>query len=543
MSNAILPLAVPVNEPVRSYAPGSPEKKSLTARLHEMGSEQIEIPLIIGGKEVRSGDIGQAVCPHDHKHVLATFHTAGAPEVAAAAAAAKEAWKGWSETPWEERASLLLRAADLLAGPWRDTVNAATMLGQSKTAFQAEIDSACELIDFWRFNPYFMRVLYGEQPWSHPGIWNRVEYRALEGFVFAVSPFNFTAIGGNLPTSPALMGNTVLWKPASTSVLSNYYVMKALQAAGLPDGVINFIPGRAAKVGDPALAHPDFAGIHFTGSTPVFQAMWKTMAENIPRYRSYPRIVGETGGKNFIFAHPSANVETLVAAILRGGFEYQGQKCSAGSRVYVPRSLWDAVRERLLDEMKTIRMGSPEDFRNFVAAVIDEPSFDRIMRYIDHAKSSSEAEILAGGKGDKSEGYFIEPTIVLTTNPRFKLMQEEIFGPVVTVFVYEDAEIEATLELVDTTSPYALTGAVFADDRKAVEHLSKAFRHTAGNFYINDKPTGAVVGQQPFGGARASGTNDKAGSMANLMRWTSQRAIKETFVPARDYRYPFLGEK
>jgi 1-pyrroline-5-carboxylate dehydrogenase len=543
MSNAILPLAVPANEPVRSYAPGSPEKKSLKRRLQEMGSEQIEIPLIIGGKEVRSGDVDKAVCPHDHRHVLATFHNAGAAEVEAAAQASREAWKDWSETPWEERASLLLRAADLLAGPWRDTVNAATMLGQSKTVFQAEIDSACELIDFWRFDPYFMRVLYTEQPWSHPGIWNRVEYRPLEGFVFAVSPFNFTAIGGNLPTSPALMGNTVLWKPASTSVLSNYYVMKALQAAGLPDGVINFLPGRAAKVGDPAMTHPDFAGIHFTGSTPVFQAMWKLMAENIPRYRSYPRIVGETGGKNFVFAHPSADVEALVAAILRGGFEYQGQKCSAGSRVYVPRSLWSRVRERLLDEMKAIRMGPPEDFRNFVSAVIDEVSFDRILRYIDHARSSSEAEILAGGNGDKSVGYFIEPTVVLTTNPKLKLMQEEIFGPVVTVFVYEDAEIEATLELVDTTSPYALTGAIFSQDRKAVERLSNAFRHTAGNFYVNDKPTGAVVGQQPFGGARASGTNDKAGSMANLMRWTSQRAIKETFVPAKDFRYPFLGEE
>jgi 1-pyrroline-5-carboxylate dehydrogenase len=542
MSNAILPLAVPVNEPVRSYAPGSPEKKSLKARLKSMGSEQIEIPLIIGGKEVRTGDIDKAVCPHDHGHVVATFHNAGTPEVDAAAAAAKAAWKDWSETPWEERASLLLRAADLLAGPWRDTINAATMHGQSKTAFQAEIDSACELIDFWRFNPYFMRTLYTEQPWSHPGIWNRVEYRALEGFVFAVSPFNFTAIGGNLPTAPALMGNTVLWKPASTAILSNYYVMKALQAAGLPDGVINFIPGRAAKVGDPAMSHPDFAGLHFTGSTPVFQGMWKLMAENLPKYRSYPRIVGETGGKNFVFAHPTANVETLVAAIVRGGFEYQGQKCSAGSRVYVPRSLWGDVRERLLDEIKTIKMGSPEDFRNFMSAVIDEIAFDRIMRYIDHAKSSNDAEILAGGKGDKSKGYFIEPTVVLTTNPRFKLMQEEIFGPVVTVFVYDDAEIEATLKLVGSTSPYALTGAIFADDRKAVEHLSKAFRHSSGNFYINDKPTGAVVGQQPFGGARASGTNDKAGSMANLMRWTSQRAIKETFVPARDYRYPFLGE-
>ncbi|HEY0554588.1 MAG TPA: L-glutamate gamma-semialdehyde dehydrogenase, partial [Thermoanaerobaculia bacterium] len=461
----------------------------------------------------------------------------------AAITAARAAAPGWQELSFDDRAAVILKAADLLAGPWRQRLNAATMLGQSKTAFQAEIDSACELIDFWRFNPYFMRVLYTEQPWSHPGIWNRVEYRALEGFVFAVSPFNFTAIGGNLPTAPALMGNTVVWKPASTSVLSNYYVMKVLQAAGLPDGVINFVPGRAAKVGDPALAHPDFAGIHFTGSTPVFQTMWKTMGENVPKYRSYPRIVGETGGKNFVFAHPAADVDSLVAAIIRGGYEYQGQKCSAGSRVYIPRSLWDTVRERLADEMRQIKMGSPMDFRNFVSAVIDEPSFDRIMRYIDFAKSSPDAEILIGGKGDKSSGYFIEPTVVVTKDPRFKLMQEEIFGPVVTVFVYEDSRIEETLELVDTTSPYALTGAVFSQDRQAIAHLTKVLRHASGNFYINDKPTGAVVGQQPFGGARASGTNDKAGSMANLLRWTSQRAIKETFVPAKDFRYPFLGEE
>ena len=543
MSNAIYPLAVPTNEPVRSYAPGSPEKKSLKKRLDEMLGEQLDIPIIIGGKEVRTGDTAQAVCPHDHKHVLATYHQAGAAEVEAAAAAAKEAWKEWSETSWEERASILLRAAEMLAGPWRDTLNAATMLNQSKTVFQAEIDSACEMIDFWRFNPYYMKQIYSDQPWSQPGMWNRVEYRPLEGFVFAVSPFNFTAIGGNLPTSPALMGNTVVWKPASTSVLSNYYTMKLLQAAGLPDGVINFIPGKAAKVGDPALAHRDFAGIHFTGSTPVFQSMWKTIGENLPNYRSYPRIVGETGGKNFVFVHPSANVESVVANVIRGSFEYQGQKCSAGSRVYIPRSLWESFRERLLDQMKQIEMGSPLDFRNFVAAVIDEHSFDRIMRYIDHAKNSSEAEILAGGKGDKSEGYFIEPTVVLTTNPRFKLMNEEIFGPVVTLYVYEDLEVEKTLELVDTTSPYALTGAIFAEDRKAVAHLTKALRHSAGNFYVNDKPTGAVVGQQPFGGARGSGTNDKAGSMVNLMRWTSVRAIKETFVPVTDFRYPFLGEK
>jgi len=543
MSNAIFPLAVPANEPVRSYAPGSPEKKSLKKRLDELLSEEIEIPILIGGKEVRTGDTAKAVCPHDHGRVLATYHQAGAAEVSAAAAAAKAAWKEWSETSWEERASILLRAADLLAGPWRDTVNGATMLNQSKTVFQAEIDSACELIDFWRFNPYFMRVLYGEQPWSVPGVWNRVEYRPLEGFVFAVSPFNFTSIGGNLPTAPALMGNTVLWKPASSTVYSNYFVMKLLQAAGFPDGVINFLPGRASKVGDPVLAHPELAGIHFTGSTPVFQSMWKTIGDNIANYRSYPRIVGETGGKNFVFAHPSADVDAYATALVRGSFEYQGQKCSAGSRAYVPRSLWPRVKERLLDQVESIDMGSPLDFRNFMAAVIDESSFDRIMGYVEHARGASEAEILAGGKGDKSEGYFIEPTVVETTDPRFKLMREEIFGPVLTLFVYEDGELESTLELVDTTSPYALTGAVFAEDRKAVDRLSRALRHAAGNFYVNDKPTGAVVGQQPFGGARASGTNDKAGSMANLLRWTSQRAMKESFVPPKGFRYPHMEEK
>jgi len=543
MSNAIYSLATPGNEPVRSYAPGSPEKKSLKERLRRMLAEEIEIPLLIGGKEVRTGQTAKAVCPHDHRHVLATFHQAGTAEVEAAANAARQAWREWSETSWEERAGILLRAAELLAGPWRDTLNAATMLNQSKTVFQAEIDSACELIDFWRCNAFFMRQLYAEQPWSSPGVWNRVEYRPLEGFVFAVSPFNFTAIGGNLPTSPALLGNAVLWKPASTAVLSNYYVMKLLQAAGLPDGVVNFLPGKASKVGDPALAHRDFAGLHFTGSTPVFQAMWKTIGDNLPQYRSYPRIVGETGGKNFVFAHPSADVDAFVAAVVRGGFEYQGQKCSAGSRVYVPRSLWDRVRGRLLDEIRSIQMGSPVDFRSFVSAVIDEASFDRIMGYVEHARGSSEAEILIGGQGDKSAGYFIQPTVVQTTNPRFKLMQEEIFGPVVTVFVYDEARYEETLELVDSTSPYALTGAIFAEDRRAVAQLTRAFRHAAGNFYVNDKPTGAVVGQQPFGGARASGTNDKAGSMANLMRWTSQRSIKETFAPPKDFRYPFLGEE
>ncbi len=417
------------------------------------------------------------------------------------------------------------------------------MLNQSKTVHQAEIDSACELIDFWRFNPYFMRVLYQEQPWSHPGVWNRVDYRPLEGFVFAVTPFNFTSIGGNLPTAPALMGNTVLWKPASTAVLSGYYILKLLQAAGLPDGVINFLPGSGGKVGDPVLAHPDLGGIHFTGSTPVFQGMWKTMGDNIASYRSYPRIVGETGGKNFVFVHPSASHAAVVTAIVRGGFEYQGQKCSAGSRVYVPRSLWPRLRRDLADQVAGIRMGSPVDFRNFMAAVIDRNAFDRIKGYIDHAAASADAEILAGGGCDDSRGYFIQPTVVVTADPRFKLMTEEIFGPVVTLYVYEDGDLDAAVDLCESTSPYALTGAVFADDRAAVETLGRRLRHAAGNFYVNDKPTGAVVGQQPFGGARASGTNDKAGSMANLLRWTSQRSIKETFVPATDYRYPFMADE
>jgi 1-pyrroline-5-carboxylate dehydrogenase len=541
MPNAIAPVPVPVNEPVRSYAPGSPERASLKKRLDEMMREEIEIPVVIGGKEVRTGETGKAVCPHDHGHVLATYHQAGAKEVEAAAQAAKEAWHDWSEMAWEDRAAVFLRAADLLCGPYRDAANGSTMLNQSKTVFQSEIDAACELADFWRFNPFYASVLYREQPGSPAGVWNRVEYRALEGFVFAVSPFNFTSIGGNLPTAPAIMGCTALWKPASTAVFSNYWLLKILEAAGLPPGVINFLPGKASKVGDPALAHPDFAGIHFTGSTPVFQQMWKTIGETIPKYRSYPRIVGETGGKNFVFAHPSADPATYATALVRGSFEYQGQKCSAGSRAYVPRSLWPEVEKCLREMIGEIQMGSPLDFRNFVAAVIDENSFDRIMGYIDHARNSSDAEVLLGGKGDKSKGYFIEPTVVLTKDPRFKLMREEIFGPVLTVFVYEDKDLEQTLELVDTTSPYALTGAIFAHDRREIAKLEKALRHAAGNFYINDKPTGAVVGQQPFGGARASGTNDKAGSMANLLRWTSQRAIKENFVPPKDFRYPYMG--
>ncbi len=544
MSNAIAPTPIPVNEPVRAYGPGSPEKASLKKKLDEMMSEQVDVPLVIGGREIRTGDTVDLVCPHDHGHVLGRFHQAGEAEVALAVEAATDAWREWSEMPWEARAAVLLRAADLLAGPWRDTLNAATMLNQSKTVFQAEIDAACELIDFWRFNPFFMRQLYAEQPQSARGVWNRVEYRALEGFVFAVTPFNFTSIGGNLPTAPALMGDTVLWKPASTAVLSSYYVLRVLEAAGLPPGVVNFIPGRGSRVGDPVLARPELAGIHFTGSTATFQRMWKTIGDRIADYRTYPRIVGETGGKDFVFAHPSADPEALVTALVRGAFEYQGQKCSAASRAYVPRSLWEAsVRDRLAAEVESLKMGSPLDFRNFMAAVIDANAFADITGYIAYAEGSPDAEILVGGGADDREGWFVEPTVVVARDPKLKLMREEIFGPVLTVHVYEDADLDEAVELCDTTSPYALTGAVFADDRAAIERLARALRHTAGNFYVNDKPTGAVVGQQPFGGSRASGTNDKAGSLANLMRWCSVRAIKETFVPPVGTSYPHMGEK
>ncbi len=543
MLNGVVPVPPPVNEPVLSYAPGSPERASLRRRLEQMYGERIEIPLRIGGHDVRTATTGEAVCPHQHGHVLATFHQAGEAEVRQAAAAARAAWREWSETPWEARAAIFLKAAELLAGPWRDTVNAATMLGQSKTCFQAEIDSACELVDFWRFNAAYMRQIYAEQPLSPRGVWNYVEYRPLEGFVFAVTPFNFTSIGGNLPTAPALMGNVVLWKPASTSILSNYYVLRVLEEAGLPPGVINFVPGSGARVGDPVFAHEGFAGIHFTGSTATFHGMWKTIAANLPKYRSYPRIVGETGGKDFVFAHPCADVAALSTALVRGAFEYQGQKCSAASRAYVPRSLWGEVRERLAADLAAIRMGDPRDFRNFMAAVIDAKAFDGIAGYIDHARQSGDAEVLLGGGTDDRSGWFIEPTVVLTTNPRHQLMTEEIFGPVLTVFVYDDGQLDETLELCDTATPYALTGAVFAQDRAAIVHMLRRLRHAAGNFYVNDKPTGAVVGQQPFGGGRASGTNDKAGSPMNLLRWASQRAIKETFVPPRDFRYPFMGDE
>ena len=543
MANGIFNVPVPVNEPVRDYAPGSPEKASLKKRLSQMLDETVEVPLLIGGEEVRTGNVAEMVCPHDHQHVLGTFHQAGEAEVQQAIDASQEAWATWSEMHWQDRAAIFLKAADLLAGPWRDTLNAATMLNQSKTVYQAEIDSACELIDFLRFNVHFMRQMYTEQPISSSGIWNRVEYRPLEGYVFAVTPFNFTAIGGNLPTSPAMMGNVALWKPASTAVLSAYYFMKILEEAGLPPGVINLVPGRGAAVGDPALASEHFAGLHFTGSTATFQGMWKTIGDNIQHYRSYPRIVGETGGKDFVFAHPSADIDALVTALVRGAFEYQGQKCSAASRAYVPSSMWDEVKAKLTAQVDSIAMGPTTDFRNFMAAVIDAKSFRTQKDAIERAKSSSDAEILCGGGCDDSVGYFVEPTVIVATDPAYETMKVELFGPVLTIFVYDDADLEATLDLCDTTSDYALTGAIFARDRGVIAHLADRLRHTAGNFYINDKPTGAVVGQQPFGGARASGTNDKAGSIFNLLRWVNQRSMKETFVPPTDYTYPFMGEE
>ena len=529
----------PVNEPVKGYAPGSPEREELRRRLRELESDRLEIPLVVGGERVRTGDTFEAVEPHKRSHVLATVHQGGATEVQRAIAAAGEAWPEWSRTPWEERAAVLLRAAELLAGPWRQTLNAATMLNQSKTAHQAEIDSACELIDFWRFNVEFMVRIYEEQPVSSPGVWNRMEYRPLEGFVFAISPFNFTAIGANLSTSPALMGDVILWKPASTAAYSSYWTLKLLEEAGLPAGVINFLPGSGAAVGDPVLASDHLAGIHFTGSTEVFHSIWKTVGENIDRYRNYPRIVGETGGKDFIVAHPSADVDAVATAILRGSFEYQGQKCSAASRVYAPSNLWPQLRQRLVEEVGTIKMGDVSDFSNFMGAVIDGKSFARQKEAIDHARSN-DAEVLVGGGTDDSEGFFVEPTVIETKNPRDRLMQEEFFGPIVTTYVYPENEWEQTLELVDDTAPYGLTGAIFSQDRAAIDEAQEALRYAAGNFYVNDKPTGAVVGQQPFGGARASGTNDKAGSMRNLIRWVSPRTIKETFVPPRNYRYPFL---
>ena len=541
MSNGIFSVPVPRNEPVLAYTPGSQERKTLRAQLDRMAGEVIEITPRIGGRRVTTGRTADAVMPHDHRHVLAVWHKAGASEVQRAIDAAGAAHREWSRLPWQDRAAIFLKAADLLAGPYRMILNAATMLGQSKTAHQAEIDAACELIDFWRFNVAWAEEIYRQQPLSSPGAWNRLEHRALEGFVFAVTPFNFTSVGGNLPTAPAILGNTVVWKPASSALYSAHFIMEILEAAGLPPGVINMVPGAGAEVGDPVLASPALAGIHFTGSTATFQGMWETVGRNIRRYRSYPRIVGETGGKDFVFAHASADVPSLVTALTRGAFEYQGQKCSAASRAFVPASLWAEVRDRLLRQVAEIRVGDPTDFTNFMGAVIDANAFSTIKGYVDFARQSPDAEILAGGGYDDGKGYFVEPTVVLAKRPGLKLMREEIFGPVLTVWVYEDRDLDTALEICDSGSPYALTGAVFARDRAAVVRIADALTHAAGNFYVNDKPTGAVVGQQPFGGARASGTNDKAGSVLNLLRWVSPRAIKETFVPPTDFRYPFMA--
>ena len=540
MSLAISKVPTPVNEPVKSYLPGSPERASLQARLAELAATRTEMPLVIDGKDVRTGKLGQAVMPHRHAHVLGDFHQGGATEARAAIDAALRAQPDWAALPWEARASVFLKAADLLAGPYRDVLNAATMLGQSKTCHQAEIDSACELIDFFRFNVAFYEQVLREQPQSGPGMWNRLEHRPLEGFVFAVSPFNFTSIAGNLPTAPALCGNTVVWKPASTAVYSAHFLMQLFREAGLPDGVINLVSGSGADVGDPALADPHLAGIHFTGSTRVFHQMWRTVGNNIDKYRGYPRLVGETGGKDFVIAHPSADPVALATALVRGAFEYQGQKCSAASRAYIPSNLWPTVRDALAAQVEGIRMGDVADFSNFMGAVIDGASFNTQKAAIEEAKAASDAEILAGGKVDDREGWFVRPTVIVTSNPSYRTLCEELFGPVLTVHVYDESKWLETLALVDSTSPYALTGAVFAQDRYAVEQGLQRLRNAAGNFYVNDKPTGAVVGQQPFGGARASGTNDKAGSILNLLRWISPRSIKETFVPARDYRYPFM---
>ncbi len=529
----------PKNETVRQYVPGSPEAISLKARLEEMQSEVIDIPLVIGGEHITTGKTVDVTPPHNHKHLVARCHQGDGSHVEAAIAAAKAAAPAWADTPWEQRAAVFLKAADLLAGPWRDTLNAATMIGQSKNCFQAEIDAACELIDFWRYNARFAQEIYEEQPESGPGCWNRLQQRPLEGFVFAVTPFNFTAIAGNLPSAPALMGNTVVWKPASSATYSAYFLMQILEEAGLPPGVINLVHGRGSQIGPAALSSPDLAGVHFTGSTAVFQGMWREIGNNIERYKSYPRICGETGGKDFVFAHPSADPRVLATALLRGSFEYQGQKCSAASRAYVPRSILDQTLEILLAEVATVKVGPVDDFSNFVNAVIDGAAFKTIADYINFARDADDCKIVCGGEYDDSTGYFVQPTVIVTENPNFKTMCEEIFGPVLTILPYDDAKLVETLAICDTTSPYALTGAIICRDRQEIVKMTHALANAAGNFYINDKPTGAVVGQQPFGGARASGTNDKAGSKLNLLRWCSPRTIKETFVPPTDYRYPF----
>jgi 1-pyrroline-5-carboxylate dehydrogenase len=534
-------IPAPRNEPILSYAPGSPEPAALKAELKTLGSSVTDIPAVINGQDVRGGKTVKVAAPHRHSQHLANTHQADGRAIGNAIAAARRAQRDWSRWRFEDRAAVFLRAADLLAGPWRPRLNAATMLGQSKTVFQAEIDSACEIIDFLRFNVHFAERLYAEQPVSPPGFWNRLDHRPLEGFVYAVTPFNFTAIGANLPSAPALMGNTVVWKPAATAALSNYFVMRLFEAAGLPPGVINFVPGESQQVTARVLADRNLAGIHFTGSTAVFQSLWKGVAAGLESYASYPRIVGETGGKDFIVAHPSADPDAVAVAMVRGGFEYQGQKCSAASRVYIAQSLWPAVKSRVLEMIAGIKMGDVTDFRNFMGAVIDARAFAKLSGYLERARKDRGVTILAGGGADDRRGWFIEPTLLQVKDPSYRTMCEELFGPVLSTYVYPDKSWKATLGLVNTTSPYALTGAVFAQERAAVVEAAEALRQAAGNFYINDKPTGAVVGQQPFGGARASGTNDKAGSILNLQRWVSPRAVKETFVPALDYRYPFMS--
>ena len=530
-----------VNEPVKSYAPGSPERAKVAETYKAMWNSKVEVPLYIGSEEIKTGNTKKMSAPHDHQHIVGIYHQADKALVEKAITEALEARKKWAAMAWENRAGIFLKAAELLAGPYRAKINAATMIAQSKTIHQAEIDSACELIDFLRYNVEFMTKIYADQPASTSDMWNRVEYRPLEGFVYAITPFNFTAIAGNLPSSAALMGNVVVWKPAATQVYSANVIMQVFKEAGLPDGVINMVMGDSGMVSDVVLSSPHLAGVHFTGSTGVFNDIWKTIGNNIATYKTYPRIVGETGGKDFIIAHPSANAAQVAVGIARGAFEFQGQKCSAASRVYIPQSLWPAVQAKLEADLKSMKMGSPEDMSNFITAVISEASFDKLARYIDQAKNDSDAEVIIGGNYDKSKGYFIEPTVILTTNPKYNTMCTELFGPVVTIYIYEDAKWSETLKLVDETSEYALTGAVFSQCRYAVEEATVALQNAAGNFYINDKPTGAVVGMQPFGGARGSGTNDKAGSSQNLLRWASVRTIKETFVTPEDYKYPFLG--
>lgn len=542
MNNAIFLFDVPANEPILDYAPGSKEREEIKAELKRISNEQIEIPLIIGGKEIRTGKMGKVVMPHNHSKVLATYHQATEKEVKMAIDAAMKAKEQWDNISWLERSSIMLRAAELLSKKYRSLIVATTMLGQDKSVYQAEIDAACETIDYLRYNIYFASQIYNEQPKSEFGQYNRMEYRALEGFVFTVTPFNFTAIASNLNMAVALMGNTTVWKPATTSLLSSYYLMKIFKEAGLPDGIINFVPGSGSLIGNTVLKNKDLGGVHFTGSNATFNTLWKGVADNLTNYVSYPKLVGETGGKDFIFVHNSANPLEVATAIVRGAFEYQGQKCSAASRSYLPKSMWNEVKKHLQEQVSHIKVGDVEDFSNFMNAVIDEKSFDNIMSYIDFAKKSDECEIITGGSGDKSVGYFVQPTIIHTTNPDFKTMKEEIFGPVMTIYVYEDEKYEDTLKLCDQTSPYALTGAIFSNDKYAMVKACKTLKYAAGNFYINDKPSGAMVGLQPFGGSRGSGTNDKAGGSLNLLRWINPRTVKETFLPATDFRYPYMKE-